>query len=68
MFKCILVLCSTFFGNCQIIEDTRGPYETLEECNKRAYEIVKDMSSMIPTYRAQVHFCLELKKEKGYRL
>ena len=63
MFKTIVLACSLLVPEqCWEYNDTRGPYETREQCQKRAYE----MSNMIAeinegTVMAQKFKCVQLK-------
>lgn len=51
MFEAVVVFCAlgvTDPSECVTAEDTRGPYETHEECRVRIDEMVQGISYMIP--------------------
>jgi len=46
MFEALILICmSGELDNCSIIEDTRGPYATLERCMDRTTEMSAAMLS-----------------------
>ena len=51
MFEAVVVFCAmgvTDPSECVTAEDTRGPYETREECRVRIDQMVQGISYMIP--------------------
>jgi hypothetical protein len=51
MFTAIVMFCAlgiTDPNECMTAEDTRGPYETREECYVRVQEMVTGISYMLP--------------------
>ena len=52
MFEAVVVFCAigtTDSSECITADDTRGPYETHQECRERVDEMVQGISYMIPT-------------------
>jgi len=47
MFKVIVLACSVVFpSDCWEYHDTRGPYESMEKCTKRAYKMGNDIAQI----------------------
>jgi len=47
MFKVIVLACSVAFpSDCWEYHDTRGPYESMERCTKRAYKMGNDIAEI----------------------
>jgi hypothetical protein len=47
MFKVIVLACSVAFpSDCWEYHDTRGPYESMERCQKRAYKMGNDIAEI----------------------
>jgi len=61
MFKAFVTICIISMPqNCQILEDTRGPYETNEECKQRALEISRQVYKYYPAWKPVKYSCKEL--------
>jgi hypothetical protein len=46
MFEAMLLLCVAMdSSDCKVIKDTRGPYETIGQCNDRAAEMTAKILS-----------------------
>ena len=66
MFEAIVLFCAigvTDLNQCVTAEDTRGPYETKEECYARVQEMIPSIDSMLPPTPKKYFFkCEELQK------
>ena len=70
MFEAIVLFCAigvTDPNECITAEDTRGPYETKEECYGRVQEMVTGISMMMPV-PLNFHFKCEEPQLKGMSL
>jgi len=70
MFEAIVLFCAvgiTDPNQCVTAEDTRGPYETKEECYTRVQEMVAGIAYTIPV-PLNFHFKCEEPELKGIRL
>jgi len=44
MFEAMILVCLiTNTSDCKVFEDTRGPYETIRQCNDRAAEMTIEL-------------------------
>lgn len=49
MFFAMMLACSPMLPTgCLIVEDNRGPYDTLQECEARYLEMSRDFGTMFP--------------------
>ena len=49
MFEALLLVCALATPDkCVQFDDTRGPYETHDECKSRAYEMADGVARMFP--------------------
>tara|TARA_A100001515_G_scaffold132345_1_gene120725 strand:- start:2283 stop:2495 length:213 start_codon:yes stop_codon:yes gene_type:complete len=70
MFEAIVLFCAigvTDLNQCVTAEDTRGPYQTREECHSRVQEMVTGIAYMIPV-PLNFHFKCEIPEAKGMKL
>ena len=70
MFEAIVLFCAigvTDPNQCITAEDTRGPYETQEECYGRVQEMITGISMMMPV-PLNFHFKCEEPQLKGMSL
>jgi hypothetical protein len=60
MFEAFVLICTLglpeVYGNCEEVNDTRGPYATEQQCKVRIVEILQEL----PKYRPYSY-------PKGYR-
>ena len=48
MFEALLLVCALATPeNCVRFDDTRGPYETYEQCKTRSYEMAEGVAQML---------------------
>ena len=70
MFEAIVLFCAIGVADpnqCVTAEDTRGPYETREECHARVQEMVAGISYIMPV-PLNFHFKCEAPEAKGISL
>ena len=70
MFEAIVVFCAlgvTDPSECVTAEDTRGPYETREECMMRVHQMVSTLAMTMPV-PMQYSFKCEEPAPKGIKL
>ena len=70
MFEAIVLFCAVGISDpdqCVTAEDTRGPYETREECRSRVQEMVAGIAYVMPI-PLQFHFKCETLELKGMKL
>jgi len=61
MFKAFVTICVISMPQkCQTLEDTRGPYETKQECKQRALEISRQVDKYYPLWKPFKYSCKEL--------
>ena len=49
MFEAILLVCALYAPeSCFRFDDTRGPYETYQECKARSYEMAHGVVELFP--------------------
>ena len=51
MYIAKLMICGLLQGDCAILVDTKGLYESEEQCRARIDEMVTDLSPMVPYMR-----------------
>ena len=70
MFEAIVLFCAigvTDPNHCVTAEDTRGPYETREECYSRVQEMIAGIAYTLPV-PLNFHFKCEAPEAKGISL
>lgn len=70
MFEAIVLFCAIGVADpnqCVTAEDTRGPYETREECYARVQEMVAGISYVMPV-PLNFHFKCDAPVAKGMTL
>ena len=61
MFEALVMGCLLMSdGDCVVFSDTRGPYQTKEQCVARAHEMTLITSYGISRYAARIH--LQMRK------
>jgi|TARA_R100001460_G_C3526830_1_gene173100 hypothetical protein len=61
MFKALVTICIIAMPNtCQTLEDTRGPYETKQQCKERALQISRQVHKYYPLWKPVKYKCKEL--------
>lgn len=61
MFKAFVTICIIAMPNtCQTLEDTRGPYETKQQCKERALQISRQVHKYYPLWKPVKYKCKEL--------
>ena len=65
MFQAIVLACLAFnMEQCYQLEDQRGPYQTYEKCEKRAYEMSRAVHQHMRGYKPVSWQCRTLPKGK----
>ena len=66
MFKTLVLACSLSVPtDCWEFNDTRGPYETSDQCKARAYEMGNDIMEMPNTdLKPKMFRCIQLKGQE----
>jgi len=66
MFKTLVLACSLSVPtDCWEFNDTRGPYETYERCQKRAYVMGNDIMEMKGyDLKPKMFRCIQLKGQQ----
>jgi hypothetical protein len=59
MFTAILLICIQNTSICLDAYDTRGPYETLKECEERVVEMAKTITAIQNDYIPKAFKCLQ---------
>ena len=60
MFEAWVLVCVMYqAGQCFPVEDTRGPYQTHQECEARTTEMTKDIIEGIPYHIPQGWKCVK---------
>ena len=60
MFEAVLLVCALHAPeNCFRFDDTRGPYETYQECKVRAYEMAHGVVELFPVPASYSFKCIE---------
>lgn len=63
MFQALVLACMVAnMGQCYELEDQRGPYETYERCEKRAYEMARVVHIYMKGYKPVSWQCRPLPK------
>jgi hypothetical protein len=63
MFQAIVYACLVFnMEQCILLEDQRGPYNTYERCEKRAYEMSRAVHKRMSGYKPVSWQCRALPK------
>lgn len=66
MFKTLVLACSLSVPtDCWEFNDTRGPYETYDQCKARAYEMGNNIMEMPSMDLKPINFkCIQLKGQQ----
>ena len=65
MFQAIVLVCAIFDPtNCIQLEDQRGPYKILKNCENRCFEISQNVHTYMPGFKPVKWRCAKLKKGK----
>ena len=60
MFEAMLLVCALATPDkCVQFDDTRGPYETYNECKARSYEMARGVAQMFPVPASYGFKCIE---------
>ena len=60
MFEAMLLVCALATPDkCVRFDDTRGPYETYDECKARSYEMAEGVAEMFPVPATYSFKCIE---------
>ena len=60
MFEAMLLVCAlTTPDKCVRFDDTRGPYQTIEACEIRSYEMAEGVSQIFPVPATYSFKCIE---------
>ena len=60
MFKALLIVCGSFFGDdCLHVEDTFGPYDTHPECLARVAQMYNETRKLFPVLYTDVQYKCE---------
>ena len=61
MFEALLMVCALSMpGECVRFDDTRGPYETFDQCKVRSQEMAVGVARLFPTPATYSFKCKEL--------
>lgn len=64
MFEAWVLVCITGTMNCFMAEDTRGPYQEIEQCQARTVEMGKMIVENIPFHLPVQAKCLRSRGEE----
>ena len=60
MFEALLLVCALSVPDkCVRFDDTRGPYQTYDECKARAYEMADGVVELFPVPASYSFKCIE---------
>ena len=63
MIKSVVILCSILNNTCITFLDTLGPYESFEECEVRAQEMIIEIENSMPYHKDSQIRCLKMANE-----
>ena len=63
LYVAVIYLCMAQIDKCMEVTDTRGPYQTVEECKNKLEYMVGLLRRSIPMYWEGRGYCIKIEKD-----